>query len=334
LDYPFIAGLILSAAAAWAIGANDMANSVSVAVGSGTLKYRTAVLVFTVSMCLGSLLQGYMVMKTLGRGIVASIDLFGAVAAVSAAFTWIMLATVKGLPVSTTHSITGGVLGVALAYRLMYNTPVNTSLVFTIVLSWITSPLAAMALSMLMYVAFRNMLKSTNSRLASALIVAFTAFSAYCFGANDVANSTGVYVSLVSKTFGVPDEVTMRFLALYASLFMAVGGIVAGRRVVETLAYRITRIDALMGVAAGFANAFTVWIFTTVPYIVFGYGLPISTTYAAAGAIMGVGIARSRSIKSVNLKMVLFVVSAWVLTVPTTSALSFAVYYLLHSVFG
>jgi len=158
--------------------ANDMANSVSVAVGSGVLKYRTAVLVFVVSMCLGALLQGYMVMKALGRGIVASIDFFGAVVAVSAAFTWIMLATVKGLLVSAAHSIAGGVLGVAIAYRFMYNTPVNVSLVLTIVLSWVTSPLIAMALSMLMYAAFRNMLKRANGRLASALIVAFTAFSA------------------------------------------------------------------------------------------------------------------------------------------------------------
>ncbi|MEM4876243.1 MAG: inorganic phosphate transporter [Sulfolobales archaeon] len=97
----------------------------------------------------------------------------------------------------------------------------------------------------------------------------------------------------MSKYFGTPDLYTMRLLSLFSSVIIALGGIVMGRKVLVTLAYRITRLDILMAIAAGVANAFTVWFFTTIPYLLFGYGLPISTTYAVAGAIMGASIAKN-----------------------------------------
>jgi len=114
----YIAGLITAAMLAWSIGSNDMANSTSVVVGSGVLKFRTAFILFSISQLMGALLQGYMVMKTLGRGIVPEIDVIGAIAASLAAFIWIMIATMFGSPISTTHSITGSIIGVGLAYML------------------------------------------------------------------------------------------------------------------------------------------------------------------------------------------------------------------------
>ncbi|MEO3992759.1 MAG: inorganic phosphate transporter [Desulfurococcaceae archaeon TW002] len=92
----------------------------------------------------------------------------------------------------------------------------------------------------------------------SLLLFSFTAFAAYSFGANDVANATGVYVTVTSGSLGIPDEVSMRFLALFASVFIALGGLILGYKVVTTLAYKITRLDINMALAAGFANAFTV----------------------------------------------------------------------------
>jgi PiT family inorganic phosphate transporter len=88
-----------------------------------------------------------------------------------------------------------------------------------------------------------------------------------------------------------------------------------------------------MALAAGFANSITVWLFTTIPYLLFGYGLPISTTYVAAGSIIGVGIARS-GWRGINLKTVIFVISSWLLTLPVTVGLSIAIYYVLTYIVG
>jgi PiT family inorganic phosphate transporter len=115
------------------------------------------------------------------------------------------------------------------------------------------------------------------------------------------------------------------------AVFAGVGGAIIGRRVVETMAYRITRLDITTGVAAN-ANGIAVWLWTTVPYILFGYGMPISTTYAAVGAIIGAGAARHRSLRAINIKLVLFIMFAWVITVPVTASLAIAIYTLLKHV--
>lgn len=325
-------GLVLSGCIAWSIGANDMANSTSIAVGSGVLKVRTAMLVFAVMLTLGAVLQGFMVMKTLGRGVVENMDLDCAVASSLAAFFWIMTATALGLPISTSHSITSAVVGSALGRLLAGGSgSINIHVLNTIVLSWVISPLAAAALSVPAYFILERAFKrSVSDRASRAVVIALSAFSAYSFGANDVANATGVYVGAVSKYLGTPDLYTMRLLSLFSSIIIALGGIAMGRKVLVTLAYRITRLDILMAIAAGFANSFTVWFFTTVPYLLFGYGLPISTTYAAAGAIMGAAIAKNRGFKGVKVRQVVVIVVAWMLTLPIAASLGLSIYYLLN----
>lgn len=311
-----------------------MANSTSILVGSGMLKFRQAFIIFLIFQLLGALLQGYMVMKTLGKGIVSNIEVIGAISASTSAFLWISIATLIGAPISTTHSITGAVVGVGLSYMLfdLQETVINYQRIRDIVISWMISPVASMILAVPMYRAIRN-LGIDHSKTLKLLLLGFAAFAAYSFGANDVANATGVYVTVTSSSFGIPDEDSMRFLALLASVFIALGGLTLGYKVVTTLAYKVTRLDLNMALAAGFANAFTVWVFTTIPYMLFGYGLPISTTYVAAGSIIGVGVARS-GWRGVNLKTVIFVVTSWLLTLPVTSGLSIAIYYILAYIVG
>jgi PiT family inorganic phosphate transporter len=333
----YVVGLVAAALLALSIGANDMANSTSVVVGSGVLRFRMAFLLFSVSQLVGALFQGYMVMKTLGRGIVPEVDVIGAIAASLAAFIWIMIATMFGAPISTTHSITGGIIGVGLAYALFSTAKITINLfvIRDIILSWIVSPVMAMVLAVpLYYIVKRFYDSSMRGNRFNFFVIFFSAFSAYSFGANDVANATGVYITVTSRYFGLLDEQSMRLLALYSSFFIALGGIVLGYRVVSTLAFKITRLNIPMAIAAGFANAFTVWIFTTIPYLILGYGLPISTTYAAAGSIIGVGIAKSKSLRGVNKKTLIFIVFSWMLTLPVTLVLGLGIYYLLAVILG
>ncbi|ADM28417.1 phosphate transporter [Ignisphaera aggregans DSM 17230] len=323
-------GLGLSAAIAWSIGANDMANSISIAVGSNAIRYKYAVLIFIFSQLLGAVLQGYMVMKTLGSGVVPNMNIVGAISSVIAAFLWIVIMTLKGLPISTTHSITSAVIGIGIAYKFInhIDNSINIDVIVKIILSWIVSPLAAMALAILFYSILMR-IRNLNESILRILIILLSIFSACSFGANYVANVTGVYVHITSNIFGISESISMRVLSLFASLFIALGGLVLGQRVVRTMAYRITRLDIYTAVAAGFSNAFTVWLFTTVPYILFGYGMPISTTYAVVGSIIGVGIIKSRDIHAIDLKIAIFIFMSWMLTLPLVALLSMGIYYFL-----
>ena len=119
-----VAGLI-AAYMAWNIGANDVANAMGTSVGSGALTLRRAIIVAAVFEFLGAVFFGSHVTDTIRKGVLdfgadeLSYELsqqlmYGFMAALLAAAIWLTIATKYGLPVSTTHSIVGGVIGMGL----------------------------------------------------------------------------------------------------------------------------------------------------------------------------------------------------------------------------
>lgn len=142
---------------AWGIGANDVANAMATSVGSRVLTIKQAILVAAVFEFLGAVLAGGEVTSTIRSGIVDA-DLFtgspelivyGMLASLLAAGTWLLVASRKGWPVSTTHSIVGAIVGFA-AVGIGVNA-VHWGQVGTIVLSWIISPLTAGFIAYLIY---------------------------------------------------------------------------------------------------------------------------------------------------------------------------------------
>lgn len=131
---------------AWAIGANDVANAMGTSVGSGALTVRRAILVAGVLEFGGAFLVGGHVTDTIRKGILdpaafeGSVDLFayGMLAALAAAGTWLLIASRRGWPVSTTHSILGAIVGVGAVVG--GGDAVDWATVGQIVLSWLTSP--------------------------------------------------------------------------------------------------------------------------------------------------------------------------------------------------
>ncbi|MCX8204905.1 MAG: inorganic phosphate transporter [Candidatus Nezhaarchaeota archaeon] len=317
-------GLAATLYMAWCLGANDAANPTECAVGAGVISLKRALVLFAVFSSLGALLQGYMVMKTLGRGIVASIDLVGAFTTALAAGLWITLCTYLGLPISTSQSITGAVIGYGLIVFGLGG--VRWDIMTRVVASWLTSPLSAIAMTMLLFKLLTKLTegKSFSGRLVKALLIASLCFSAYSFGANDVGNATGVLLTMA----GGLGTTGMLMLSAWGALGIAIGGFTWGYRVIRTVAYRVTRIDPYSGAAAELSNALVVYLFTTVPHALIGYGMPISTTHTSVGSVIGAGLARRRK---VSWRTVLFIVSSWLLTVPITAIMSMTLYRLATS---
>jgi PiT family inorganic phosphate transporter len=128
-------------------------------------------------------------------------------------------------------------------------------------------------------------------RIISLSLIISLCFSAYDFGANDVGSATGVYVAVTQDVVGLPDFTAMVLLAAFGAVGIAVGGLTWGYKVIETVAFKIVRIDALSSLAAEITNALVVYLFMTIPYNYLGYGLPVSTSIIGVGAIIGTAFA-------------------------------------------
>jgi PiT family inorganic phosphate transporter len=157
---------------AWAIGANDVANAMGTSVGSGALTIRRAVLVAGVLEFLGAFLAGGHVTDTVRKGILDTTMLddqllvYGMLGALASAATLLLLATRIGLPVSTTHSIVGAIVGFG-AVGLGLDA-VEWGKVAQIVASWVTSPLLGGVLAFLIFNLIRSLILDRDDPVASA----------------------------------------------------------------------------------------------------------------------------------------------------------------------
>lgn len=323
-------GLAISFLMAISLGANDAATPTDCAVGAGIISIRQAVLLFALFTGIGAVLQGFMVMKTIGKGIVPEIDLIGALTVSITTAVWVLICSYHGLDISVTYASIGSVLGYGIIAHGIEK--ISLSVIQKVVLSWISSPFCAMIIAYAIYVTLRKILErrpwtQRTQKIMSIMLIGSLCFSAYSFGANDVGNATGVYVTVAEKLGKLPDYNAMLLLSILGAIGIAIGGLTWGKRVIETVAFRITRLDIVMGFSAEISNAIVVYLFTTIPYMLFGYGLPISTSLASNGSIIGVGLAKSY--RSINTRTIMRLVITWILTVPATSIICMALYSLI-----
>ena len=149
---------------AWGIGANDVANAMGTSVGARALTLKQAILVAMVFEFLGAFLAGGEVTSTIRKGIIdpalfADIPeqfVYGMTAALLSAATWLLVASLFGWPVSTTHSIVGAIVGfssVAISFDA-----VNWGQVGSIAASWLVSPLLAGTLSFVIFTSVRTLI--------------------------------------------------------------------------------------------------------------------------------------------------------------------------------
>ena len=165
---------IVCAYMAWNIGANDVANAMGTSVGSGALTLRRAIIVAAVFEFTGAVFFGSHVTETISKGVLDFGDagfteelsqklMYGFMAALLAAAIWLTIATRFGMPVSTTHSIVGGVIGMGLYIQ---PSSVNWDKVIEIVLSWIASPLLGGILAFVSFFVIKRLIFNNEDPFA------------------------------------------------------------------------------------------------------------------------------------------------------------------------
>ncbi len=147
---------------AWAIGANDVANAMGTSVGSGTLTFKQAVVVAAIFEFSGAVIAGSSVSGTIRKGIVPPEAftgapehlVYGMISSLLAAAVWLNVASRKGWPVSTTHSIVGAIVGFAVVSAGF--DAVKWGKVGTIVASWVVSPVLSGCTAFAMFTVLRK----------------------------------------------------------------------------------------------------------------------------------------------------------------------------------
>ncbi|MFH0823164.1 MAG: anion permease [Pseudomonadota bacterium] len=403
--------IIISIAAgaymAWNIGANDVANSMASAVGAKVLTLKQAIVVATVLTFLGSTLVGSHVAQTIRKGIIHSnvvgdpkLILLGLLSALLASSLWVCLSTYKNLPVSTTHSIVGAMMGFGLVAGGV--SAINWGQVGFIVVSWVLSPIltgvgafvtfrfidkvilsrmdtlegtsrttpvliaatlyimtlslfldtplgkrlgiqGAMSyvvpggIALLAYVGcmlvMRRLLERHKVSVAEDIFrylqIMTSCYVAFGNGANDVANAmgplAGIYFIATTGSVAEASPVPVWMLGLGGAM-ICVGICTWGYRVIETMGSKITELTSVRGFTVEFSAATMILIASMM-------GLPVSTTHAAVGAFVGVGLARGME-ALIDIRMLWKIMFYWIITVPVAALTSAVIYLILSTVFS
>lgn len=205
-----------------------------------------------------------------------------------------------------------------LGKKLAVSTPV--ALLIALILSFVLSIAAKILLKRLLL----NKKVRGSEGIFRRIQIGTSCYVALAQGANDVANAIGplAVIYFIVKTGSVDSKVPVPlFLLLFGGIGIALGISMAGSRVMETIGTKITSLTNTRGFAVDFAAATTVMVASKL-------GLPVSTTHASVGGVIGVGMARG--LETVNFGIVLKIMVYWVLTVPAAALTCMVIFKILQ----
>jgi inorganic phosphate transporter, PiT family len=320
--------LLLGYVYAFMGGFTDAANAIATAVGTRAFSPLQAVLVAGVFELLGAL-TGTAVALTIGHGIVAQRFLSQATvcAALLAAMCWSYVTFLRGIPVSETHGLIGGIVGAGLSAGGV--SAVEWRSLLPALLAIIVSPLlgffAAAALLVLIYRVLHRVDRVRAAPWFFNLQRLSSTYMAFSHGRNDAQKPMGVLAMALAayhghELVGVPLWVIVT-VAATAALGVAAGG----WRIIRTLGLRLTGLNPVQGFAAEAAAA-------TVLQAASSFGVPVSTTHAITAAIVGAGTVHGR--RHVRWHVVGEIMLSWLVTLPATVALGYVFARLLLALPG
>jgi len=296
----------------WSLGANDVANVFGSAVASRMVKFWTAAILASIFVLLGALLEGQAGIETL-KGLTHLSLTKATVASVAAAIT-VTIMTILSLPVSTSQAVVGAIVGVGLLSK-----QINFSGLGKVVVCWLGTPVGGLVAAIVIY----KLLAAIYNRLPidlfqgdilirSGLIIAGS-YAAYALGANNVANVTAVFVGA--------DVLNVFWATLVGGLSIGLGILTFSKGVMETVGKKLVRLDPFSALIVVLAEAVTVHFYTLV-------GVPVSTSQAVVGAVLGVGIVKG--IKTVSRRTLLNILIGWFITPVLACLISLSLFFAVH----
>lgn len=291
----------------WGLGANDSANIFGTAVYTRVVSYRLAVVLTSIFVVIGAVVDG-----DKGMVKVSNFAMINGIGTANIAFLVMLAAaltvfvmTLFKLPVSTSQAVVGAILGHGF---LVGQGDLGVATQFFG--AWVFTPIGGMVFALLLYgITVKWIEKKLQEfkffelTIKIGYIVAGI-FAAYSLGANNVANVFGVF--FVDSSF-----ISLKFATIAGGLSIAVGVITYSKPVMTTVGKGIVPLTSVSGFLVVIASALTVYIYARI-------GIPVSSSQAVVGAIIGIGLVKD--FRMINKKLLTRIFGGWVLT-PTVSAL-------------
>ena len=312
-------------------GFHDAANSIATVVGTRVLRPLQAVGMAAVANFAGPFVFGTAVAATVGKGIIQPefSTVYVILAGLVGAIVWDLVTWWLGLPSSSSHALIGGLVGSALmvgGLQALVFSGVERVLVFMVVSPSIGFAIAAgFALAILYFLGMS--VPGKVNRVFGRLQIVSASFFSLTHGANDGQKTMGVITALLiaggmlqSEKFIVPLWVIMG-----AAVAIALGTFFGGWRIVKTMAFRLTNLKPYQGFCAETGGGA---ILTSMAWL----GIPVSTTHAISGAIMGAG--STKRLSAVRWGLGRRIVYAWIITIPASAGLAAASLLIIRAITG
>ena len=299
--WKIISGIFLG----WTLGSNDSANIFGTGVAAKIIRYRSAIILTSVFVILGALVEGEKCFATVGK--LSHLTPESAFCAALAAGITMFFLTYLALPSSASQAIIGAILGASVVSGIP-----DLSKVYKILACWILAPIAAVIISFVLYhligffIARYMMSPQKRSFFIFWGLIFAGCFGAYALGSNNVANVTGVYVGsgLLTPFEGL----------LVGSFSIASGVLTYSKKVMMTVGKEITPLDEYAAFIAALSGAITVELFTQV-------GVPVSSSQAIVGGVAGVGLVKG--VRTVNKRTLTGIGIAWISTPISAGIISY-----------
>jgi inorganic phosphate transporter, PiT family len=325
---PIVAGLILVALFFDYInGFHDAANSIATVVSTRVLSPGKAVIWAAFFNFVAAFTFGTAVARTVGAGmidihIVTFAVIFGGL---TGAIIWDLITWYFGLPTSSSHALIGGYAGAAVAkagFAAIIPGGWTKTLLF-IFLSPLIGLVAGLGLMTTIFWLFRWTPPSRVDRWFRRLQLLSAAFFSLNHGANDAQKTMGIIAGVLFAA-GYIEKFDIPFwVVLAAHTAISLGTLAGGWRIIHTMGSKITKLQPVGGFAAETGAAIALLVATQA-------GVPVSTTHAITGSIVGVGA--TRRLSAVRWGVAGQIVWAWVLTIPAAFIIAAGAYTLLRLV--
>jgi PiT family inorganic phosphate transporter len=309
-------------------GMHDSANSIATIVSTRVLSPRNAVIWAAFFNFVAAFGFGVHVANTIGKGLVdpSVIDTAVVAGALIGASLWSWITIVLGIPVSSSHSLIGGMVGAGISKAgtacLQYS-KLKTTIMF-IFLSPMIGLFFGFSLMVVMFWLFRRKSPSQVDRTFRVGQLLSAALYSLSHGANDAQKTMGIIAVLLFSNGLLGDKFYVPYwVILSCHAVIAMGTLMGGWKIVNTMGNKVTKLKPVGGFCAETGAGISIIICSLL-------GVPVSTTHTITGAIVGVG--STQRLSAVRWGVAGRIVWAWVLTIPC-AAFTAAVTYQVVAMF-